>query len=99
MTLAISSLSKEYIKAPVTADVDPTDSAVAFAFTDIGAEPADDDWTAGEWVDGETSPYIARILVGPGGDIELDDGRYWCWLRITDSPEIPVERFDTVEVT
>lgn len=103
MTIRLSSLSLEYVKVPVSATesgqaVDPTDLGVEMAFTTNGNEPAAEDWRAGDW---ETagSKYLARCLVGPAGAIELDDGAYVIWLRVTADPEIPVKRVGALVVT
>ncbi len=91
MQLRISSLSKEYLKIAVTADVVVTDDPVSFAFTDPAVDPTV--WTAGDW-----SGTEARILVGPGGSITLTKGVHDVWLKITDSPEIPVRRVAQLDV-
>lgn len=94
MALRISVLSKEYIRVPVEATVagapyDPTADVVSFAFTQAG-DPTS--WTTGTWeTDTTTSPstYLARVLVGPGG-LVVAAGRWNLWMKITDTPEIPV---------
>jgi hypothetical protein len=35
-------------------------------------------------------PYSAKCLVGPSGTTNPGIGRYYLYLKITDSPEIPV---------
>lgn len=91
MQLRISSLSKEYLKISVAADVTVTDDPVAWAFTDPAADPTS--WTAGDWSGNE-----ARILVGPGGSVTLTKGVHDVWLKVTDSPEIPVRRVAQIQV-
>ncbi len=88
----LSSLSREYVSYAVSASeggsaIDPTTLNVEMAFT-VG-EPVTGDWKDADW---ETSSgvYLARCLVGPGGTITLSDGSYSVWIRITDSPEMPV---------
>lgn len=40
-----------------------------------------------------------RVLVGPAsGDVALEAGTYDWILRVTDSPEVPVRKVDTVKV-
>jgi hypothetical protein len=92
-TREISSESLEYVKVWVDAkrsgvSFDPTSDVVEMAFT-TGSDIDEADWQNSSW---ETigRKYYARCLVGPGGAIELDDGLYQVWVRITDSPEIPV---------
>lgn len=90
--MRISSLSKEYLLVPVTANVVVTDDVVAFAFTDPAADPTS--WTTGDW----DASGNARILVGPGGAVTLTKGLKDVWLKITDSPEIPVRRVAQLDV-
>lgn len=105
-----SALSLEFVAAAITATsagapVNPTGDVVEFAFTSTasGAKPASGDWKTGSW-DG-TQPrtpgnaYIAHCLVGPGGTVALAAGRYTMWVRITDSPEIPVIPFGMINIT
>lgn len=92
--MRISSLSKEYITIPVTADVNVLDDTVAWAFTDPDVDPTS--WTSGDWVAG--TPPKARILVGPGGSVTLTKGLRDVWLKVTDSPEIPVRRVAQIQV-
>lgn len=90
--MRISSLSKEYLLMPVTASVNVLDDTVQWAFTDPSVDPTS--WTAGDWdADGK-----ARILVGPGGAVTLSKGLRDVWLKITDSPEIPVRRVGQITV-
>lgn len=103
--LRISSLTKEYVRVPVAAregsdDVDPTATTVVMAFTLDGAEPSS--WQTASWeTDADTDPdtYYARCLIGPGGTITLTEGSYTVWVKVTDSPEIPVMRAETEEGT
>lgn len=103
-----SALSREYVPAAITATsagspINPTGDVVEFAFTAVDAQPASGDWKAGSWE--STQPrqpgnaYIARCLVGPGGTVQLAAGRYAMWVRITDSPEVPVIPFGLLHIT
>ena len=102
-----SSLSKEYVKVRISARedgvvVNPTADTVEMAFTSAEAEPTSPDWKAAEWeTNTSTDPdtYWARCLVGPGGTVALTDGTYRVWVRITDSPEIPVLRSGLLIIT
>jgi hypothetical protein len=104
--LEISSLSKEYIRVPVSATaagvpVNPTADVVQMAFVTSG-EPAGGDWKSADWeTNAETSPptYYARCLVGPGGTVTLADGTYQIWVKVTDSPEVPVKRAGVLVVS
>lgn len=103
-----SALSLEFVAVAITATaagtpVNPTADLVEFAFTEVTAKPASGDWKTGSW-DG-TAPrtpgnaYIAHCLVGPGGTVALAAGRYTMWVRITDSPEVPVIPFGLLHIT
>lgn len=95
-SISLSSLSNEYIRVRVEATesgavVDPTSLPVSFAFEIDSTEPTS--FTVGAW---ETDPgppikYLALILVGSDG-VALTDGTYFVWVKIVDSPEIPVRR-------
>ena len=86
--MRISSLSTEYITASVTATVagvpiDVTGDVVAWAMVTPGSDPVT--WITGDWAAGN-----ARILVGPSGAAPLGKGVWDVWLKVTDSPEVPV---------
>lgn len=105
--LVISSLSKEYVRVRVFAKnagaaVNPTADVVEMAFKSDGTEPSTPDWKTAAWeTDATTDPdtYYARCLVGPGGTVTLTDGSYDVWVRVTDSPEIPVKKAGRLVVT
>lgn len=96
--LQISSLSTEYVGIPVQSTTagtthDPTSDAVSFAFvTGYGSAPTSGQWVTGSWAytNNPLYPYVARCLIGPTGATALTDGNYVVWLKITDSPEVPV---------
>ena len=72
------------------------------AFTAAGVDPVGGDYKTSSWeTDATTTPntYLARCLVGPGGTVALAAGTYEVWVKITDSPEIPVLRSGTLVVT
>jgi hypothetical protein len=104
--LVISSASLEYVKARVFAKmsgavIDPTADVVTMAFLASDADPVSGDFKAASWeTDTTTDPdsYFARCLVGPGGAATLTDGIYTVWVKIADSPEIPVKRAGQVIV-
>ncbi len=92
--MKILAISLEYVRVLVSASidgatVDPTNDAVRFAFKTGGQQPSSGDFLAGSWEVIGGVPY-ARILVGPGGTIQLAAGRYDVYLKITDNPEVPV---------
>lgn len=44
------------------------------------------------WATDVSGNYWATILVGPeNGGIALAAGSFVCWVRVTDSPAVPVE--------
>ncbi len=100
-TIFVTSL--EYVPVPVRALVngapyDPTADVVEMAFIPTSqAYPVDSDWNAATW---ETSgvaagtEYLAVCLVGPGA-VELPAGVYSVFVRVTDSPEVPVVKADS----
>jgi hypothetical protein len=103
----ISSLSLEYVYVPVAAKVagvavDPSADAVALAFMVGRADPAPGDWKTASWdTDATTTPatYRARCLVGPAGAVQLVPGVYQVWVKINDSPEVPVKLAGPLKVT
>lgn len=92
--MRISSASVEYVRVPISAReagsaVDPTADTVTMAFT-AGTTPTT--WIAATWeTDTTTTPttYYARTLVGPGNTV-LAAGTWTVWVKVTDSPEVPV---------
>jgi len=107
LVLTLSSLSKEYVRVRMSARnngavVNPTADTVEMAFTLNDAEPTSPDWKSASWeTDANTEPdtYYARCLVGPGGTVTLADGTYRVWVRVTDSPEIPVKKCGLLVIT
>ena len=98
-TLTQSALSTQYVQVLVqvtsTNNYDPTNDDVEFAFTNASAFPAqlptDEDWNAGSWDPYPGSLFYAQVLVGPAnGGVALSQGRWQCWLRLTNFPEVPV---------
>ncbi|MET8866520.1 hypothetical protein ABZW11_26580 [Nonomuraea sp. NPDC004580] len=87
MPLEIPSISKEYVKVPITGPSDLTDLDVNLAIKPQGEAPDTGDWNAGVWVG-----RSAAILIGPGSDIgTLTKGlTYGIWVQIVDDPEAPV---------
>lgn len=101
MDIEMSSQSRQYVKVPVTAKLagvllNPTTDVVRMAFSPMGSPPAT--WTGATWeTDSTTTPatYLARMMVGPGGTIQLARAIYDIWVQVTDNPEIPVLRSPT----
>lgn len=94
----MSSASLQYITVPVNVTkagepFNPTGDVVQFAFLlNISGVPGVSDWVSGSWdtYQNYNYPYVAKCLIGPGGPTQLAAGTYVIWLKITDSPEIPV---------
>lgn len=106
MSLTISSLSKQYVRVPVSAtnagsSVDLSAGTVTMAFTDLDTEPVVSDWNASSWeTDTTRTPnrYYARCLIGPGA-VTLTDGTYRVWVKVTGiGTEIPVLKIADVLV-
>ncbi len=98
-TIGINHLSTEYVLVPVVATkagvpFNPTADTVQFAFMPTPTQvPTNPDWVSGSWDTVSSSPlypYNAKCLVGPTGAITLGIGTYIIYLKITDSPEVPV---------
>lgn len=85
----------EYVRVPVKATeaglpVDPTADAVTMAFEREGSRPTT--WHTAEWETDATAvplKHYVRCIVGPG-HVELVRATYNVWVKIVDSPEIPV---------
>jgi hypothetical protein len=97
--IGMSHLSTQYYLVPVAATkvgvtYNPTGDTVQFAFMPTAtAVPQVSDWVAGAWDTNTSSvlfPYSAKCLVGPSGTTNPGIGRYYTYVKITDSPEIPV---------
>jgi hypothetical protein len=101
MTVSIERESVEYLKHVITADVE-LGGLPEYAFTQGDTRPASADWKAGAWLDaavqtGTTWKRTARTpLIGSLPDLAA--GTWKVWVRVTDTPEIPVEKFDTLLV-
>lgn len=87
--------SVEYLKVPITAPADVTlgTQTVEMAVLSPETRPIEDDWNTAEWADSTT----ARLLLGPGA-LPLAAGTYKVWLRLTDTPEVPVLTAGTITV-
>lgn len=104
--LTLSSLSTEYVRVAVSATtsgaaVDPTADTVQMAFTAEGVAPVAGDWKTSSWeVDATTNPdtYYARCLVGPSGTVALSAALFDVWVKISDSPEVPIRKAGSIRV-
>ena len=98
-SLGMSHLATMYYLVPVGATklgvaYNPTSDTVQFAFMPTPTQvPGNSDWVSGSWDTSAASvlfPYSAKCLVGPSGAITLGIGTYIAYVKITDSPEVPV---------
>lgn len=92
--MKISALSTEYLTVPFTADV----SAASIDGAEIALIADDDPPIEADWHDATIVGETARVLVGPD-EIALTVGTWRVWVRITDTPEIPVEMAGIITVT
>ena len=104
----MSQLATLYWRVPVAATTsgttyNPTGDTVQFAFMPTATQvPGNSDWVSGSWETGTASllyPYTARCLVGPAGTINPGLGTFYMYLKITDSPEIPVLIAGQLQIT
>jgi hypothetical protein len=95
----ISSLATLYVDVPVVAPagVTITSDVVQVAFLRSG-KPGVGDWLAAAWATNTSGQTVARILVGPGG-LVLASGDWYEWVKVTDTPEVPVFLAGKVTVT
>lgn len=87
--------SLEYLTVLVTADIELNGQPVDIAATDHHDQPGDDDWVEATWIGATGNTRKAQILVD---DADLSVGPWSVWVRVTDSPEIPVIRAGTLVI-
>ena len=107
-TLGMSHLATMYYLVPVAATksgviYNPTGDTVQFAFMPTPTQvPMTADWVSGSWSTNSASvlyPYSAQCLIGPSGTTTLGIGTYQVYVKITDSPEIPVQIVGQLQVS
>lgn len=102
--------SLEFMLVPVAGSVagvtlDPTTDPVGFAFLPEGSPvTVSTTFITGDWETDATSSaspiYYARLLVGPTGDYQPTAGTSVdTYVKVTDSPEAPIEKAGTVRFT
>ena len=98
-TINISQLSTQYVLVPVKAvkagvPYNPTGDQVQMAFMPQATQvPQPGDWQTATWTTVPSNvlfPYSAQCLVGPVGTVQLGVGSYVIYVKIGDSPEVPV---------
>ncbi len=95
-TIAQSVLSTDFAQCLITiqspSGYNPTSDLVQFAFTALSyptIEPSV--WYGGSWVTFPGPAYWAQCLVGPAnGGVSLAIGTWQAWVKVTDSPAVPV---------
>jgi hypothetical protein len=85
--------SKEMMRIAFTDD-DVTAYPVQIAIVlDAAGEPEDGDYHDATWAGGD-----ATLIIGSGSEVELTEGEYAVWTRITTATERPVRRSGTLTV-
>lgn len=103
MTLALSTAATEYLRYNVTATAagvakNPTTDTVQFAFTASSQSPPVT-YFAGSW-ETANGAYFAICLVGPAGGVTtLAVGTWTVWIKVTDTPEVPVRNVGLLVVS
>jgi hypothetical protein len=98
--LTMSRLTREFVHIDVGSDDDLTPTEASIAFVAEGQLPTEGDWYAAELAPVSESEWRASVLVGPGADpgVTLPVGAYQTWVRLVDSPEMPVMPVGILEV-
>ena len=95
----IPSISTEYARVRLTADVELGAQTVELAFlTSNTGEPTGGDWHTATWLGTAGTTRNVGVLIGPGG-LVLAEGTWWCWFRLTDTPEVPARRAGRITIT
>lgn len=106
MTTKILATSIETVRVPIKVEdppgtpFDPTSDTIEMAFTLDEAAPVDDDFITGLWETNSTvtpAVHYAACVVGP--DTFEAGNTYTVWVRITDSPEVPIKWCGTIIAT
>lgn len=100
MAATIPAVSTEYLHGPVTASVTLDAQPIQVAFvTPASATPSDTTaWVGAEWEGTAGTTRTWRVLIGPGTSSPLAAGTYAVWMKLTDTPEIPVRKHDTLTI-
>lgn len=100
MAATIPAVSTEYLHGPVTASATLDTQTVEVAFvTPASAVPSDaTSWITATWEGGAATTRTWRVLIGPGSAAPLAAGSYGVWVRITDTPEVPIRKHDILTI-
>lgn len=86
--------SVEYLYADVTCDRILDEQPVALAIATVITSVDADEWEEAEWVGDPDNARSARLLL----DGSLPAGKYQVFVRITDTPEVPIVKAGTLRV-
>jgi len=100
-SIYVTSLEEVPVNVTVPVGVNPTSDSVFMAFLSVPppSQPASEDWNAASWFTGVGNQYTAICLVGPGGTIQLTQGYWYVWAKISASPEVPVKYAGILQVS
>lgn len=97
-TLRVPSVSREYVKGPVTSDVELDTQTVEVAVLGTTEQPDETTtWVAVSW-DPDTPVATTRpwrMLIGPSSPNPLTPGTYALWVRVTGVTEMVVRKHST----
>ena len=97
--MKIPSISVEYARVSLTADVTLDAQAVELAFMGAyGVEPGPADWVAATWLTPAGTTRTAGVLIGPG-QLVLAEGTHYVWFRLSDTPEVPTRQAGQITIT
>lgn len=95
----IPSISVEYARVRLTADVELNSQTVELAFlSSYTAEPSGGDWHAATWLTPAGTTRTAGVLIGPGA-LVLAEGTWNVWWRLTDTPEVPARKAGRITIS
>lgn len=102
MTLNIPRETVEKLETVITADTDPTGLVVSFAFVQGDDRPST--FTAGTWDGAYASGRATAVTptigtTGSGAGVELAAGLWYAYVKVTDSPEVPVRSCGTIRLS
>lgn len=92
-TISQAAISTAFVPVNITAvsggfSFNPTADIINFAFILNGSrQPVAADWHTASWTTA-TPPYMAQVLVGPSGGVNLSAGSYTIWAQIIAAPQI-----------
>ena len=89
------------VTTPQGANPDTSLDTVQFQFTPgflpPRSQPDDSAWTDGHWLK-QGRQLLAAITIGPGTLWPLSRGTWVIWIKVLDSPTVPVKAVDTVTI-